>query len=656
MNNTRIEQIMSKYAIEAWHLASDELDYELWVRGVVLPVMRSTKISALELIITDEIMGKSIEPQCIPSECDKKQEIVVVQQKLKCFGILLTHYKSINNKDKARELVSRSLHLKGRLGRLECEDETNRREVGRLMGEVLNFVASCVSFVEGRIAIDCQNPRNFDRRNLPTGIVSQSQGASSSVPYLDILSEESDSESSSEPNFIQVDSEIDVRVNSAIFNDTIMRERFGPSNIDHNPAAKHFLDDFDKDLKIRFLEAEVKALKTKIAGTRRDDTVNFHCTNPFLADVDAERRLSFDQQNFDFVDVPRSTAFVGSNFRTGTFPETRVKNKGFANEKSHSISANIGASGKPIGYPSNWFVDSEIQAPNTQFCNSEVIREQVSLDSNVHRNSCFFPSNWPKELKFSGSNDSISIAQFVREVETFAHVNNISDAQLCACAYYFLSGLAKVWYSNCLTYFDSWVKLKHALWNRFNDPAQEGKSRCEFENRRQKQKETFCDFLDVMVSMMSRLNQGDCTDAYKLRVFRANMDQDLLQSAAPLLIESYDFDKFCQIMISLDRQRRANVFVNVRSDVKVSHNNLSRQFGNANQLGGQATTTNPFANQRTGSNFSYNDFGKARGQFACWNCGGAHPFTTCSQGLRKFCRMCGHQGVETQFCPNCKKN
>lgn len=300
--------------------------------------------------------------------------------------------------------------------------------------------------------------------------------------------------------------------------------------------------------------------------------------------------------------------------------------------------------------------------------------------------------HWPKDLKFSGSNDPKGIKKFLNDLELFVSLNDITDEVVFANAYNFLVEQARTWFAGRRGLENSWDELKQSLLERYYDREASERLKFEIESRKQETMETFPDYYDYMIFLLSCTDEEEYSESRKLKIIREGMLPTLRLQLSSVISNIQTLEQLRVLASSVDQERRVcELFEkrnrhfdsqvlgnrekiinqsnyennqNQRNSWNYENTNFRSNYNNNYQNNTYQNTKpikydqrdNNYRNARNFSNTRNQDFtSKRQENFKCWNChNSGHGFKDCREIKNIFCHLCGKPGVTLREC--CSKN
>lgn len=616
----------SSYEMFPEHLMDSEISYELKLRGLNVSGNRRDRTRVLRKVLSQEESGETVVPIELPEGMVNESEMMI------CEGIQ-AHLRDEMRKglrarspSQVQHLVSRLVHLRDRFGRIVVKNEKElslKKQGVAECHESLNVCSKALYDLSER-AIETQGDSCFLNRSRAEKMMEMYSLLETPKTHLSagVSQVNDDSQFQRARQSIREQGDL-ISFEEVTSEQSSVQSRESQSILTSHAVTNPFLNDdgvcVNRDEVMRSVECVSNEQESHVP---RANNRFFSHDCEVNADHMNDYRFPHDRVHFNHDDV-------------------RQHHNRFGEKSENCFQKNVrnGSSSRVTFDDLSRF----FQNVQNDVCGST----RVNHDQTVLPKSNFMlGSNWPSDLKFSGSSDSRDVKQFLRELEMFAKVNDLSDSQLCSCPYYFLTGSAKVWYTSRMSDLDTWKRFRAAILDRFYGQEQKNRLLEMIEGRRQGSHESFADYVDVMRFLFGQVDDDVLNNGSRLRILKRNMSQNLLKAGALLLLGNFDFEQFCQAMISLDKVQRSYNFLPT---------NTVRSFTGVSNTSVAPSVQAPRSSVRFGDDRRRTYDPNVR-SFSCWNCGGPHPFVKCSVPLKEFCRLCGCQGVITRNCRRCQKN
>lgn len=309
-------------------------------------------------------------------------------------------------------------------------------------------------------------------------------------------------------------------------------------------------------------------------------------------------------------------------------------------------------------------------------------------------------SQW-KVKKYSGSDHGLELNEFLAHIEQLAISEHATDIDLFDSAVHLFDGPALSWYTACRNQrlLQSWPQLVHELKTEFRHPDLDSVLRTKIYQTRQQKGESFQQYYLQMNKLFQAMSHP-MSDYEKLEVLKTNLRYDgrkaLVGKNVTTLrelmtigkdLDATDFSVFTKVFgpakkencmiessgrtnsgtrtfVNQNRQNappqhlktpRINNPNNTKTDSKPFPSSKQNQSGNSGNTEGHSTepkagTSKPSALLKLVSNYSPPEDGQ------CFNCRDYHNLPDCPIPRRVFCNRCALLGFTTNNCPFCLKN
>lgn len=562
----------------AMHLTTSELEYELNIRGIFNLSTQRLRTSALREQLSKENAGLQVAP--------KRSDIFKAVDELKqCKLIFENITESLINSKNHYELsrcVSRLYHIESRLERIIPEDKTTESDIAAL--------ADCVydALIQ---ACDCINK----------------------------------SESASQANA------------NALASSTISDQVRKSLNAIEKPRVSN-VDEFQKSLrafsdKINSINFNNEVDVEGAVGTDKNATLR---ERESLIDLDSltptERN---DVANIigDYVDI--------NPFR---HPKSPVANAFLPNPSFRSVIQNQNNCGPTRQLVNDDYGSSrenrQFSRPNLQQANIPSREFQVNNQGSYsfHSRKSVPISQW--RISFSGERDGLHLYDFLSQIALFQRSEKVTDTEMMYSIIHLLTGRARLWFMSVYEQFRDWSQVITEMKREFLPANYDYLLFTDINNRRQKEQETFSEFLTHMQAMFKCLSIP-IVESHKLYIVQRNLLPRYAMAIAPLELRSlYELSEACRRIdnatLHANRVSFSVPFNNIRPEVCA----VQQQFNNRNSS--QSVPNVPRRNV-------YNK---------CWNCQAiGHSHRECQapkNGI--FCFGCGARGIIASDCDRCRGN
>lgn len=278
-------------------------------------------------------------------------------------------------------------------------------------------------------------------------------------------------------------------------------------------------------------------------------------------------------------------------------------------------------------------------------------------------------------ISFSGDGNGLSLHDFLSDLRMLQRSEGVNDAELYASVVHLFAGRARLWYRSWYDTFGCWDELLDALKREFLPPKYDYRLLASISNRRQKQSETFAEYLTIMQSQFNHLAIR-VDERHKLGIIEENMLPKYAVAVSTIEIHSLtQLSNICRrIDFACSKRDVGSLFEEKPHVARGVHHNRQRDVhemeasanegpGAASELGvGEAECGHPThpgdsevcAVQRAPKPVTMNR-GEPR---KCFNCmAEGHNFAECKQTRNGvFCYGCGSRNVTLFNCKDCSKN
>lgn len=263
-------------------------------------------------------------------------------------------------------------------------------------------------------------------------------------------------------------------------------------------------------------------------------------------------------------------------------------------------------------------------------------------------------------ITFTGTSSGLDINEFLFRIETFAFKDRIPIQNLDAILPRLLRDTAEKWYwIYCRKYPSAtYPQIKEAMIQQFSNTDSDRMLKRIIQNKKQKFKESFSDYLLDMESLNNQLINR-YPDSELLEIVRENMDPALQNVTLPLNFRNTD--DLRRICVQYER-----LWSKCHSKYSVQDNNI-RRFPLVHEISGTVANEDISKNPDTLSdNHEINEFkglyksqktveNKLGSNLVCWNCrNSGHRYQDCLIPLQGvFCFGCGKPGLIKYQCERC---
>lgn len=445
----------------------------------------------------------------------------------------------------------------------------------------------------------------------------------------------------------------------------------------------------------------IKALATQIGGLREEiqklsqpaQSSNLNDTNPFRSRPENPGTARVNGTNFGTDTRPNVAPKVSFKRSTG-FPESTTIG---AEVLNNSFQQRLDELSFTSSVPGN--------APSV----SHAAPSRVEFAQPVYQASPqrkVIPVSQWKIRKYSGSDQGLGLNEFLSHIHQLAVSEHASADDLFDSAIHLFDGAALSWYTgrrNQNSLF-GWSHLVHELKNEFRHPDLDSLLRSKIYQTRQQKGESFQQYYLQIDKLCQAMNQS-MTELEKVEILKANLRydcrkaligrnirtlQDLIKIGKDL--DATDFSAFSKVFGPSKRETCAitsGTHVSVGSKTFYSrnkaqdpknatnHSTKNPNFGSSGQKGQQDKPTNShFAGKHPEKESNRTSTPKEAlagpskssallkmvsnysppSSDECFNCGEEHDLSDCPIPRRVFCDACGFKGFTKKNCPYCLKN
>lgn len=284
-------------------------------------------------------------------------------------------------------------------------------------------------------------------------------------------------------------------------------------------------------------------------------------------------------------------------------------------------------------------------------------------------------------LAYSGDGQGIHLYDFLSELRMLQRAEGVSDAELLSSVVHLLTGRARLWYRSWFDTFHNWDGFVAAMKTEFLPPKYDYKLLSTISNRKQKQSETFAEYVSLMLSLFRHLSIA-VEERHKLGIIEENMLPKYATATSVIEINSLEqLSNVCRrvdfayskepFMPSLDcitepRVASRQTFnrsrdVHELDMVQQNRGNAPRVFGGSRNSAQVSSGEVAPLNQNP-SGFQAISQGGARDGLVstirgCFNCRQpGHSYNVCPVPRRgTFCYRCGTPNATTFSCRQCQR-
>lgn len=277
------------------------------------------------------------------------------------------------------------------------------------------------------------------------------------------------------------------------------------------------------------------------------------------------------------------------------------------------------------------------------------------------------------KLKFTGDSKSISVENFLYKLNKIAQREGVSERQLLRDVHLLLDGPASDWFFTFVDDFDTWKDFERLIKYRFGNPNQDQGIRQKIQERKQQRGESFIAF----VTEIEKLNRMLSKPLSKNRKFEVIWDNMRLHYRSKIsIVEVKDLQHLMKLNYRIDaadpnlqqtwetQPRRSinNVEIEEESDVEYeemadinviktqqSREPRKREMNLSNpQVRSHATPKMNNPPEREDNNV------QPKRTWVCWNCQQeGHSWSVCTRPKVIFCYGCGNLGRTIRSCERC---
>lgn len=292
------------------------------------------------------------------------------------------------------------------------------------------------------------------------------------------------------------------------------------------------------------------------------------------------------------------------------------------------------------------------------------------------------------KLSYSGDGHGLHLYDFLSELQMFQRSEGVTDEQLLSSVVHLLAGRARLWYRTWFDTFQNWNAMVAAMKTEFLPPKYDYKLLTNISNRRQKQSETFAEYLTSMRSLFKHLSTP-INEQHKLCIIEENMLPKYAIATSVLNIETLDqLSNVCRRVDYAYSKTSSAVPFERSSDQRYAYRNNQNQSRSralhaveAMQQTADAMTLNfqglivgeqeeqpehppqqdyeqPQSSEVLEMRRGQNSGKHTQERRECFNCRRVgHSFVVCPAPRDgQFCFRCGSRNVTAFTCVNCAKN
>lgn len=591
------------------HLAADEKEYELRVRGLPYTLTR-TRESNLADVLSREALGVIEAPdRCLNKDfVDEVNQCFRKLEELEKLLITLADYSKSDFNPHLR-LRSRLSHLLLRLCRIKSNDSRIIIQVNGLAGKCDKYINHLNETITGNFSLsDLLKGEKFVSQMSFLGISSSTEepepeGAAALPRQVTNLN-------------LDGDNSIALLLEEERTPKTILsREGQGPS-VD----AGEQLSDY-----INVLDEEVLGIFSKQKGKDNLPKPNHQTMAPKTGAI---KKNPF-------------YGLLGSKANPREVPRTNVETRGNPNRFTGAPKLPFPdlSPVKHARFPDNTRPPrqqprQEVRAELFPEPNYEEVRRfepqnlaNMRLPRSNYRNPV---PNW--HLVFTGDGKGLNVIDFIKQVYYMARADRVSEDELVASAIHLFSGPARSWYMAVERSVQTWEQLCSYLYEDFTSQDGDFGLMKDLEQRHQGNGEPFVVYLAAMVNLFDQLLEP-LSELKKVDMVTRNMLPYLIERLALVDVPSLD---------SLSRTCKRI------EDAK------NKMRGYRPALVGEAQRREP---RRQLYELEAAPLLRTSNNDTCWNCyEPGHFFKACEQPkMRVFCYLCGEVGQLARGCRSCRE-
>lgn len=656
------------------HLRSDELEYELGLRGIFNLANNRARTAALREILIHESLGRSV----IPNRSDG---LVSSGDEIKnCEAIFRNISEILGSSTLAeagqKECMSRLIHLKNRLIRIVPADPTQMQ----LLKDFIEKVNKCTASLEQHLGPASQTASEEQgAHQSPTQLpaVENPFGTNTNICRTPIVvspvAAPRKSCQRTEINLISIESEI-----RALSSKNSMRPSTPPIFNSRLPTIQINESIFGNMCLVEQENSE----RVSIRSNLNPQANSFNPISNGGAAVSAVAQRKSNQ------------AIHSYTYETENRQETH--NENLRNPREREINNLWGANNwraNEADFPQPFAVDNQNVRQNN---NNHQYNGQAPSQPATRRNNVDFPnpifndySNTRAEFRgqdrsrktvpvhqwritFSGDGKGLHLYDFLSQIRLYKESEQVASHELLSSIVHLFSGRARLWYQSVHGYYRSWDELVAAMRKEFLPPGYDFMLLDSISNRAQKPHETASEYIMHMKSLFNCLSV-EISEEHMLFIIRKNFLQQYAISIAPMYIANLNHLSDVCRRIDSAYNKNTRIPLPFTEPQNPFNRNFQRPFHGTRELNmvddeqGFAETENDVELCAIRRQFNNNikreqpreqPLSRSTGKVKCWNCSGeGHIFPQCTEEKRgKFCYKCGKADVITWHCPNCTGN
>lgn len=242
------------------------------------------------------------------------------------------------------------------------------------------------------------------------------------------------------------------------------------------------------------------------------------------------------------------------------------------------------------------------------------------------------------KITFSGDGNGLHLYDFLKQVQIFQRAENVSDDEMLHSIIHLLAGRARSWYFSVVDHFVSWPQIVTAMKREFLPSNYEYMLFSDISNRVQKPNESFAEFITHMQSLFNCL-ATPLGEEHKLFVVQKNLLPRYAMAIAPLQLRTLsELNDACRRIDNAASIANRNTYSMPYETPQPKHNVFAVQYDNVAPI--SVSRSGPVRRER------------------CWNCEGeGHSYRECTRARTGvFCYKCGAKNVTTTNCRICSGN
>lgn len=686
--------------MEPLHLKSDELNYELAIRGIFNVENQRLKTSKLRILLKSEREGTSVAPVDSSATFSTANEITICQQIYK--DIINIVEQGNGTEPNLNACASRLRHLGYRINRIrpQTEAETaNILDLGHCTSDALKkieekreIIANCDTVSDSNITeqsgaqslallsnnLSDQILQNISQSQLSTDLVNDDDEtviANKSFPAIRSPRNANLNNVRHTPSKFQ-------EKTSSLPNGRFSQSSQGQNTLNHNafsfqPPIWPQSQPFDSTVG-GLSQQRQQAIRSR-PGSDQANIVNSlsvpqtqhqsqrdYAISPFSNNLYTNNPVQYENNTQFRFERPINN--VRQQFLQSPFVD---------HQQRELLPRDMRARQEPR--QNNYYRDEHYRDEtyqNDHFRNDFPRREH--LQWNIPQNHYARPERLRKTVPvhqwrifFSGDSKGIHLYDFLSKLSMYKRSEQVSDEELVQSIIHLLNGKALQWYIAEGDMYETWQELVNAMKQRFLPPDYDYRLQLEISNRQQKSGESFAEYYTQMKSLFRCLSIP-MTEAQQVCILKKNILQKYaigvastatttlarLTAICHRLDDVYNRDtsfmmpfqepaSFSRPFLRIPRPRELNTVdyedegeIPNDDNVEVCAAHSVRQKISHNDT----RTRNPFSNKSSTAQ--------------CWNCQQTgHIFNECAKPrMGIFCFKCGSPDVIVPNCTKCQGN